>query len=117
MLLRKVYCFRGFVNLVLQIYFVKGKTWKLNMLDLNSIDLVSCGNLNSIDIVSCGIPHLCLYFFLYEETYLANALAKCLHSPLIGQALQFGLLFVQNTCIKLDVFTSSYPLNNKTSFT
>jgi len=30
--------------------------------------------------------------------YLAKALAKCLHSPLIGQALQFGLLFVQKTC-------------------
>lgn len=28
---------------------------------------------------------------------LAKALAKCLHSPLIGQALQFGLLFVQKT--------------------
>lgn len=31
--------------------------------------------------------------------YLAKALAKCLHSPLMGHALQFGLLFVQKTCI------------------
>jgi len=31
--------------------------------------------------------------------YLANALAKCRHSALIGHALQFGLLFVQKTCI------------------
>lgn len=30
---------------------------------------------------------------------LANALAKCLHSPLIGHELQFGLLFVQKTCM------------------
>lgn len=30
-------------------------------------------------------------------TYLANALAKCLHSPRMGHALQFGLLFVQKT--------------------
>jgi len=29
---------------------------------------------------------------------LANALAKCRHSPLIGHALQLGLLFVQKTC-------------------
>lgn len=29
---------------------------------------------------------------------LERALAKCLHSGLMGQALQLGLLFVQNTC-------------------
>lgn len=34
---------------------------------------------------------------------LAKALAKCLHSPLIGHALQFGLLFVQKTCIDVQV--------------
>lgn len=32
-----------------------------------------------------------------KVTNLAKALAKCLHSLLIGHALQFGLLLVQNT--------------------
>lgn len=31
--------------------------------------------------------------------YLAKALAKCLHSLLIGHALQFGLFLVQKTCM------------------
>ena len=35
-------------------------------------------------------------------TDLANALAKCLHSPLKGHALQLGCLFVQNTCMKVE---------------
>lgn len=35
------------------------------------------------------------------DANLAKALAKCLHSPLIGHALQFGLLFVQKTCIDI----------------
>ena len=46
----------------------------------------------------------CLFTYVFEmvkyernHMNLANALAKCLHSPLIGHALQFGLLFVQNT--------------------
>lgn len=33
------------------------------------------------------------------KKYLAKALAKCLHSLLIGHALQFGLLLVQKTCM------------------
>jgi hypothetical protein len=33
-----------------------------------------------------------------ENSHLAKALAKCLHSPRIGHALQFGLLLVQKTC-------------------
>lgn len=54
---------------------------------------------------------LCLYAFTVATVYvyfseisanLAKALAKCLHSPLIGQALQFGLLFVQKTCVQIN---------------
>lgn len=40
---------------------------------------------------------LAIFVRLDRTAYLAKALAKCLHSPLIGHALQFGLLLVQNT--------------------
>jgi hypothetical protein len=81
--------------------YISFKIW------LQTVELESNSQKIQVALVNC---FLCLYAFIMVEVdtavglmdaNLANALAKCLHSPLIGHALQFGLLFVQKTCIDI----------------
>jgi len=76
----------------------------------SDINICSASNLYKASSGWCCVTYWRLFFphylsvtwwvqIIFSEKYLAKALAKCLHSPLIGHALQFGLLFVQKTCM------------------